>query len=547
MPRLSKQDPAFKKLPDLLPDSFAYPDIDDIIEDTAGSSSIAAEVSAWVADQSTKNYQGGGEIGLATIATTIGVAADLTVENIANALDDSTVNWLSGSVASVQSVLGNSGSLLSAIADASGGDPTALVREAMKIGIGVSIQLMSQIPVVGWIAEIAWTFGNGIYQLVQAVKTSNASDGPVLYPQSRFNPQRDLNRFNDKVLTPMRYTQDWTEIFRPPGGGVPANAAWLGEFETQALGTTGPNDTKFGDRIQATNPCTDCLGYVPGTAFLHERIEMVGANVKDSGNALLPTARQHGVWIWEHIARKNSPALYTVNAKTLASGWGNYLKALRLYVEGNNKLSAAQKNKLISFYNKDSDGRPIFGWGKPRTTQGGAWIPDEDVAKYQPVKAATTLRERQLAFLDTHTCAYVDDSFGAMSDPTVKNKWKQRRKDLLEHPSICDVDLSMIPDAIYRGQVEFEQDQRPSCKFGGPGKLGAGGGGGQGEGGADAPEVPGGGGGASDGAPISNNGSSSRIARNLAIASGAIAAAGAAAYYLDNDLRRAVSRIRRHR
>lgn len=544
MPKLSKQDPSVEKLPSLLPDSFAYPDIHEIIEDTAGYGAIAQRVSGWVADQSAKNYQGGGEIGLATIATTIGVAAETTVESIANALDDSDVDWISGSVDAVQDVLGSSGSLVAAMASAAGsGDATELVRQAMKIGIGVSIQLMSQIPVVGWLAEIAWTFGNGIYQLVQAVKASNASDGPVLYPAAQFNPELDLARFNEDVLVPIRGTQDWTKIFRPPGGGVPTNAAWLGEFETQALGSSGGQ--QFGDRIQPTNPCALCVGFVPNTSFLHERIELVGVNIKDTGNTYYPTARQHGLWLWEHVARKNSPALYTVNAKTLASGWGNYLKALRLYIEGNPKLSAGQKNTLINQYNKDAEGRPIFGWGKPRTTQAGAWIPDEDVAKYHPVNSANKLRERQLALLDTLTCAYVDDSFGAMSDPTVKNKWKQRRKDLLEHPSICDVDLSMIPDAIYRGQVEFEQDKRPSCKFGGPGSLGAGGGGG-GQG-SDAPELPPGGGGASgDGAP-SRRDPMSRIARDIAIASGAIAAAGAAAYYFDNDLRRAVSRIRRPR
>lgn len=543
MPKLSKQDPAVNTLPLLLPPSFAYPDVDEIVADTSGSSAVAQRVQGWVADQAAKNYQGGGEIGLAAIATTIGVAAEVTVENIANALDDSDVDWVSGSVASVQEVLGNSGSLLSAIASASNGDATALVREAMRIGIGVSVQLMSQIPVVGWIAQIAWTFGNGIYQLVQAVKASDNDDMPVLYPAAKFNPEQDLNRFNNEVLTRLSGSQDWTKIFRPPGGGIPGDAAWLGEFSTAALGSSGGQ--KFGVRVEATNPCALCLGYVPGTAFVHDRIEMVGTNLKDTGNTYLPTARQHGVWIWEHIARKNSPALYAVNAKSLATLWGNYLKGLRLYVEGDDKLSAAQKNKIITYYNKDPDGRPIFGWGKPRTTQGGAWISDEDVAGYQPVKAATKLRERQLAFLDTITCAYVDDSFGAMSDPVVKDKWKQRRKDLLEHPAVCDVDLSMIPDAIYRGQVEYEQDNRPSCKFGGPGKLGTGGGQGTGE--PDAPEVPGGGGGASDGNTSHGVGSVSRLAFNVAVASAALAGAGAAAYYLDDDLRRALSRIRRPR
>lgn len=532
MPKLPSQDPAIAALPKQLPPAFAYPDVNEIVADSSSDPSIITRVNGWVSERAATIYQGGGEIGMASIVSKLGVAAEVTAENIANALDESQTDWQGGIVDAVDETLGIAGSLVTALASVSDDDAEALVREAMKIGIGVSIQLMTQIPVVGWIAKLAYTFGNAIYQIVQVVKQGKAEDEPPAYPAVSFNPENDLITFNNLVLGSLRTEKDWTKLFRPPGGGVPANAAWLGEFQTQNL---GQGSKVYGIKVSATNPCSACLGFVPGTGFLHDDIEMVGVALKDTGNTYLPSSRQHGLWIWEHIARHNSPALYTVNASQIATSWGNYLKALRLFVESNDKLTAAQKNKIITYYNKDPGGAKIFGWGKPRTTDAGAWIPDEDVAKYHPVQAAKTLRERQLAFLDTITCAYVDDSYGALSDPAVKDKWKKRRKDLLEHPAVCAVDLTMIPDAIYRGQVEFEQDQRPSCKFGSfPNLVGTP---------IEPPDVQGGGGGIAEngGAPIPR----SRMARNVALAAGAVAAAGAGAYYFDDEIHRVVRRFRK--
>jgi len=539
MPKLSEQDPALALLPKQLPPSFAYPDVNQIVQDAAGDPAIIQTVNGWVSERAAGIYQGGGELGLASIVTRIGVAAEATVENVANAIDESDTDWSTGVVNSVTDTLGAAGSLVNAIASVSDADAERLVKEAMQLGIGISIQLISQIPVVGWIAKLAWTFGNAIYQIVQVVKHANDEDEPPAYPAVSFNPERDLNRFNEKVLVPLRDSHDWTEMFRPPGGGINPNAAWLGEFETWALGS---GNKIYGRKISTTNSCSDCLGFVPGTAWLHDDIEIVGMNVKDTGNTYLPSSRQHALWVWEHIARHNSPALYTVNAKQLSSAWKNYLVGLRMYIEGSDELSPDQKNKLINYYNKDAAGKKIFGWGKPRTTQGGAWIPDEDSLAYQPVDASRTVRERQLSFLDTLTCAYVDDSFGAMDDPDVKAKWIERRKDLLQHPAVCNVDLAMVPDLLYRGLVELAQDKRPSCKFTGQLNLASGG-----SGPPKPPDVQGGGGGVDEPDGHGRRIPGTRLVRNVAIAAGAAAAAGAATYYFDDEIRRSTARFRRRR
>ncbi len=510
MPRFEKTDPLIEQLPKELPVEYALPDINEIVSDASQDAAVMDLVNGWVSSSSARIYQGGGQIGLGQIATNIGVSSVETFGAITEALDMDVIDSVDATL------VGEAGSILSAFSDMA--DSDALVKKAMEVGIGISVQLMSQIPVVGWIAKLAWNLGNAIRQIVAVVKQSSADDEPPKYPAVQFNPETDWFRFNNDVLKPLRTSHDWTHMFRPPGGGVPADAAWLKEFFVAPLEGGGV-------RIAASNPCSQCLGYIPGTAFLHNDIEMFHLQLKDTGNMYLPSSRQHGLWIWKHISRHNTPALFTVDAGVLASTWGGYIKTLRQFVEGNPDLSNGQMDKIVNYYNKDEEGLKIFGWGGPRTHDAGAWIPDEDVEKYQPVRESVILKERQLRFCDTLTVAYVDSTFGALKDPDVKAKWDERRHDLLQHPAVCDVQLDMIPDAVYRGQVEFEQEKRGfSCQLG-PQSIAAvivdvpeGQGGAAGvDGKTSKPGTPGG---------------------NAALISLAILAGGGAAYYYRDDLRR---------
>lgn len=527
MPKLSKSDPLIAQLPKELPIDYALPDINEIVSDASQDAGVMSLVNGWVSTSAARIYQGGGQIGLGQIASNVGVTSIQTFNSIAEALDMDVIDSVDATL------IGEAGSILGAFADMA--DDDALVKRAMEVGIGVSVQLMSQIPVVGWIAKLAWTFGQAIRQIVTVVKQSNEDDEPPKYPAVQFNPETDWFRFNNEVLKPLRTSHDWTHMFRPPGGGVPSDAAWLKEFYVAQLEGGGV-------RIAASNPCSQCLGYVPGTAFLHNDIEMVQTNLKDTGNIYLPSSRQHGLWIWKHISKHNTPALFTVDADALRSSWAGYIKSLRMFVEGNEDLSNAQMDKIISYYNKDSEGLKIFGWGAPRTHDAGAWVSDEDVEKYQPVKEAKILKERQLKFCDTLTVAYVDDTFGAMKDPDVKAKWDQRRRDLLKHPAVCEVQLDMIPDAIYRGQVEFEQDKMMGglCNIGPQGLK------------AIVIDVPEGQGGAAgvDG-PNGKKNPGGHPGSNMALAGLLIVGAGAAAYHWRDDLRRiardSTERLRRLR
>ena len=453
MPRLSEDDPLIENLPADL--AIGLPDIAQIVADMGSVPGVQKVITQDVAYISGQIYQSAGQIGAGQIVSKIGVNALSTFNAITGALGEDVNESMDNALA------GQAGDLLSAIGEMS--DSNDILQEALEVGMGLAINLMCTIPVVGWIAKLAWNIGKSIAAIVKVVKQSNTYDQVIEYPATNFNPEVDRLVLNQEVLRRLRSSKDWTELYRPPGGGKGEGQQWKEEFYTSNL-------QGGGRRVEVGNVCNSCLGFVPGTAFLHKSMEIFGSSsLKDTGNVYLPSSRQHGLWIWKHIAKANTPALYTIEAQALQSSWRWYLGPLRQYIMDDPDLSAAQRNKIISYYDRggDASGDPlkIFGWGSPNEN-----ISPDD---YQPVKEARILKQRQLAFLDTLTCAYVGDDYGAMRDPEVKEKWERRRMDLLQHPAICDVDLDMVPDAIYRGQVEYEQDLRKAqCKIvGGSGKL----------------------------------------------------------------------------
>jgi hypothetical protein len=454
MPRLDVDSPLIENLPTDL--AIGLPDVAQIVADMGSVPGVQKVITQDVAYISGQIYQSAVQIGAGQIVSKIGVNALSTYNAITGALGEDVNEVMD------EQLIGQAGNLISAIGSMS--DSNDILQEALEVGMGLAINLMCTIPVVGWIAKLAWSIGKGIAAIAQVVKQSNTYDQVIEYPATNFNPEVDRLVLNQEVLRRLRTSKDWTQLYRPPGGGKGEGQQWKDEFYTSRL-------QGGGRRVVAGNECSSCLGFVPGTGFLHKSIEIFGSsNLKDTGNVYLPSSRQHGLWIWKHIARANTPALYTVNAEALASTWRWYLGPLREYIlDDRFELSFAQRKKILSYYDRggDASGDPlkIFGWGSLNDN-----ISPDD---YQPVKESRILKKRQLAFLDTLTCAYVGDDYGAMQDAEVKEKWERRRKDLLQHPAICDVDLSMIPDAIYRGQVEYEQDLRKAqCKIvGGNGKL----------------------------------------------------------------------------
>lgn len=314
-------------------------------------------------------------------------------------------------------------------------DADDLLNKAVDAGVGQAINLTATIPVAGQIIKMAWNIGKTIADIV--IMLRNQEDPKYLYPPSRFDPDTDRNVLNDAVLSLLRSSHEWDALFYPPGlGGAESNASKTFYFQDLDGG---------GIRIISANQHADRVGFVPGTATLHQAIEVLGpTQIIETGRTLLPSASQQCLWLWRHISRTNSPAAFTLHAERVGAFWQRYIDDMRISINGagSSTLFDGTKKAIFEKYNKSGSAK-IFGWG-----DGSKEI------EYAPTKLMDTLRKRQLDFCDTLTVAYVDESFGALQDPAVKAKWKQRRKDLLEHPAVCSVDLSNVDDPIYLDEIK---------------------------------------------------------------------------------------------
>jgi len=332
-----------------------------------------------------------------------------------------------------------------------------LLETSLEQGVGFAVNFATIIPIIGWIVQIAWKVGNMIADIVKLAKAGE--DPKHIYPETRFSPEADRSTLNRAVLDRLK-TNDWSRLFYPPGVG---RAAISGR-RIHVMNLEGG-----GVRIITARSHADdgWVGFVPGTAWLHSAIETSGKQIIETGTTFLPSSAQQCMWIWRNISRTNSPSTFTVWAEKAGAMWGEYIEDLRVAVNETSELNSDMKKEIFKKYDRVEDGNnvyPVFEWG-----DGISSVPDG----YAPTNFMETLRRRQLDFCDTLTVAYVDAGFGALNDPAVKSKWEDRRKDLLEHPALCDVDVDSIPDAIYRGAVEYRKSKQHCDVIGGINKLAA--------------------------------------------------------------------------
>lgn len=211
-------------------------------------------------------------------------------------------------------------------------------------------------------------------------------------------------------------------------------------------------------------------GFVPGTGVLHQAIETQQAQPGvympfDTGATLLPSARQQLLWWWKHIINVNSSSAFTIDTEECKRRWSDYLWGLHNFLWNVNldlsKNAPATLKYLpwtvMKLWRVDSEGKPIFGWASPSAQPEDPTPKPKQAerAHYQPVRELEVLHKRQLAFCDTTTVAYVDESFAALAKRGTElwNKWDLRRRELLDHPAVCKLDLALIRDDEYRNEA----------------------------------------------------------------------------------------------
>lgn len=444
MPILSKDSPLVRDLPTSVDQTL--PDWNAIQERLGGLPIAQKALTAQIAFENTNIFQRASQIALGGLASNVGMPTVNLMAEVTKVLG------MNVEKVAVDVMAKTAGTLLDAFSKAN--ENNEVIDKSVEAGAGMAVNMAAAVPMVGWVVKIAWNIGKAIAGIVQILKAQGKAQAEALYPPSKFDPAADRDVLNLFVLDAVRSSRDWNRIFSPPGYGK--HASWQGPIGLQDLSCDGE---PCGVRFMAMEP--ENLGFVPGTGWLHQSIEAFDTGkVIDPGYELLPSARQQCGWLWKMLSRQSGTEAFTISADQLSQRWWRYLFDMKTAILETDRVSDRIKLEILEKFNTSSTG-PIFGWGS--TLEMGSV--DHESGRYAPCEELDTLRKRQIALLDTLACAYVDETYAALQDQGVKSLWHERRKQLLEHPARCQVDLAAVPDEEYRLEL-VERRKGTVCKIG---------------------------------------------------------------------------------
>lgn len=456
MPILPTFDDAWKNLPKSV--DTLLPDIPEIAAD-AGNAPVFSVLHGMYAATAAEIFQLASQVGLGSLVANVGMPVMSTFDTILDALQIDVK-------AEVTAKLMEGGrNLLEAYkAIKNGGEQgQELAQISVETAVGAGIDLAAVIPVAGWVVKIIWGLGKALKGIAEIARSKGAEGAKAQYPPTTFNPQLD-NGIVNAVLADIYGKRAWGRRWSPPAMGM--GVGTLSDFSVVSTEGGGfelvrKAGTQGGEPIDWAS--AGWLGMIPGTPYLHQGIQVDhSGGVRDIGEILLPSAREVLLWLWGSVMGHGAavtPAMWCVDTLEVQL-WGQYIADLHQFVYADLKASPKIKQRIIDHFNARS-GQKVFGWGtsiKPKANEHD---------HYEPLRQAKTLYDRQMGYLDTLMCAYVDDSYAAIAaDSAMRDRWEQRRRQLLEHPARCDVDISNVPDAEYREALRDAGAASMMCRAG---------------------------------------------------------------------------------
>jgi hypothetical protein len=458
--------------------------------------SVRASLPYYYADRANMLWQKGAQIGLSGLVRHIGVSSTETFAAILRGIEVPEYSLVSWSDAYPDAKQMPSGTFAEIAKDAG----VKLLAEGMRAaGIEIAGKLAQIVPVVGWAVGAIIQTGQVV---AQAVHAQRLADMPAFDRPATFRPGQDIFLYN-QVCQPALESGDWTNIWLTPG------------FMGDLVGTKGPftlvlekEEDKDGAKVstaitarkgnfwwqEAGGTGAVAGGMIPGTLNLHQGIDLLpGGKIRDWGD-LMPTLRKQASWMWSgYVSQQSEQAMFSVRADVIADEWRGYLLFLRRMLDGDfggferivsfdkrkNCRSALSKSRCDGRHGKvftKKDAKKIidfyadpawFGWSKDNGTDSNPYGIDDST----PVRAAEDLRRRQFGALDTLTVAYLTEDLAALSDPELRERWQQRRADLLHHPARCLVDLDSVPyhedGGIWKERLVRSGVGSPTCEMGG--------------------------------------------------------------------------------
>lgn len=441
MPILPVDDPILAGVPKRV--DLTLPDIPEIFSDAGNAPIFSASLGRYVA-QSAEIFQLASQLGLKGLLTNVGMpikqSFDVMLDAMRINVQDEVLGKLSEGGRNLQEAWKD--------LQKGGENGTELKEISVDTAVGTGVNMAAVIPVAGWIVKILWSVAKAIKGIAQLVRDSKPEQVERLYGPTTFNPRLDNDVLNG-VLSDVHNRRDWGRRWGPPAMG--SGVGTTPDFDVLPLEGGGfeivrkSGYTDEGPQIDWASE--GWTGMVPGTPYLHQGIQVSHAGtVRDMGTILLPSSREVLLWVWGSVlghGNTATPSMYCVDIEPIER-WAKYIHDLHVFIHDKLDASDSLKRKIIEHFNKRGS-QQVFGWGtsiKPT---------ENEADNYWPVEQARTLRKRQFGMLDTLMVAYVDGSYSAIKgDSQMRSKWIQRRKDLLQHPARCDVDVSSVPDTDYR-------------------------------------------------------------------------------------------------
>lgn len=373
------------------------------------------------------------------------------------------------------------------------GNPFAALQGVWGVADGL-IQLCGvyeDMPIIGWIIGI----GKAGFAIGDMIWEEHKGEDTTYYPAVTYNAEEDQGL--SQSMLDATSSDDWTPMFLPATkgpwiletkqikyqGGRKGWALALGSRTYEGLGTgCMPGVDTIASVWQSESP-----EELPKVLFWKQAR---GAPIAPGGeywedvprplslDKYRPSFQQSSVTMWAHVLR-NGPDMFRVNTREIGGWWNDYFAAWRylLFTDGLSKWQqhfiwgilttgtlgapeAAMKMPYLDFANWPRHVYRLIGYpdpGKRGEKSPVAYLTAQGYMRYQ----ADQTRDRQKNALGTLTVAYLDGTepaFGTsrgaqFRDQGLLDLFEKRRKQLLDHPALSQVELDMVPPGEWKAEA----------------------------------------------------------------------------------------------
>ena len=327
----------------------------------------------------------------------------------------------------------------------------ALVEALANTAIGITVEALASIPVVG---PIARAIGSMALMLRELARRPHDEIKDYLPPPQSYQRDAEELVMNTQLL-PALSTSDWSRLFMPRIGNNPRvreiESGWL--FDSFGSGAG--------------------LGYIPGTqqissatqAFWHRKSSRAGGSqaVHQDVGDFYPGPAQLMTAIDQQVQRPG-PALWFVVPSDIRDAWREHRDATMSFAAelhfgrglggtGLDRLNEEQRRLVVQqpvapLHLSMLDGKPRRG-----ILAANSWTPKrppDDIVEAFVEPWCERMEKRQEQSLGTIAVAYADPGSAAFQrNPRLRDKLQQMRALLLESPARHDVDLRDVVDRSY--------------------------------------------------------------------------------------------------